>query len=102
MKYIALDILKLAGVESPETKIGKVSVRIGGVVANEPNKIINVLGDEVEVIVSRTEKYVFKVPETQSEEHAANVHAEKERQGKNASQPYLEREAAKAEAAPAE
>ena len=102
MKYIALDILKLAGVESPETKIGKVSVRIGGVVANEPNKVINVLDKEIEVIVSRTEKYVAKFPEVQSEEHAENVRLEAERQGKIASEPYLAREAAKAETAPAE
>lgn len=95
MKYTALDILKLAGVESPEEKIGKVSVRIGGVVANEPNKVINLMDSEIEVIVARTEKYIAKIPAEQSEEHAANVKAEAERQGAIASKPYLAREAAK-------
>lgn len=101
MKYLAIDILKLAGVEAPEEKIGKVSVRIGGVVANEPNKIINLMDKEIEVIVARTEKFVAHIPEVQDEAHAAGVKAEQERQGKIASQPHLDREAAKAEATPA-
>lgn len=96
MKYLAIDILTLAGVEKPEEKIGHFSVSIGGVSVNESNKIINIIGDSVEVLVANSE-YEFTVPETQDESSAENVRVERERLGEIVTQVSLDRESAKAD-----
>lgn len=54
MKYTALELLTLAGVETPEEKIGKFGVSIGGVVVNKPDHIINLQdAKDVEIIVAK-------------------------------------------------
>lgn len=98
MRYTAIDILKLAGVEKPEDVIGKFSVRIGGVNVNQLDAVINVAeGNTVEVLVGR-ELTTVELPETPSEEHQANVHAIKEAEGREASARVVD----KSPAAPAE
>ena len=80
MRYTALDILKLAGVEAPEEKIGKVSVAIGGVNVNRLDKVINVVGKSVSILIGR-EITQFEMPAEQDPLHAENVKKIKEAEG---------------------
>jgi soluble P-type ATPase len=73
MKYLASEILEKAGVNVEET-VGKVSVRIGGVVVNKPDHVINTQKEtEVEVIVANEEPKTVQL-EAQ-EKHSTAVKA---------------------------
>lgn len=64
MVYTTLEVLRLAGVETPEEKLGKVSVSIGGVVSNDPDKLVNLQNaTSVEVIVGK-QSYDVTLPES--------------------------------------
>ena len=97
MQYLAIDLLLLAGVETPGDKIGKMSVNIGGIVVNDPTKVINIGDAKTVDIIVGVDKFTAEIPEAQDETHAENVRIQKRAKGEKTSQPYLEREAAKAE-----
>jgi len=74
-KYTAKEILVLAGVESPETIIGKKRVRIGGLSVRTLDHIINVQSPSIEITVGN-ETVTVEVPEreeTSEEVKAANA-----------------------------
>ena len=50
-KYTALELLTAAKVVKPETLIGKVRVRIGGLPVNKPDHVINVTPGTTELAV---------------------------------------------------
>lgn len=54
MKYTALELLKLAGVEKPAQKIKTFGVHIGGVVVNSPDHLIETQeATEIGIIVGK-------------------------------------------------
>lgn len=62
MKYTALEILELAGIENASQKIGKVRVRIAGIRGiNNPDHIINIQEGETQVVVGDEHK-TFTLP----------------------------------------
>lgn len=98
MKLTALDILHRAGVETPGDKIGKVSVSIGGVVANDPNKVINLqTAEEVEVIVGN-ESFTADLTKDVTEAEAERVSETKRADGEKKTEAFVASQTAKAEA----
>jgi len=74
-KYTAKEILVLAGVESPETTVGQMRVRIGGISVRTLDHIINVKSSSIEITVGNKTATV-EVPEreeTSDEVKAANA-----------------------------
>lgn len=66
--FTALDILKLAGVEKPEEKIGKMSVVIAGIRGiNEPQHLIKLpVGTEkIDIIVGEDSYTIEELPESE-------------------------------------
>ena len=54
MRYTSLEILKLAGIENPESQVGKIGISIGGVTVNTPDHVINMQdATEVKVIFGK-------------------------------------------------
>lgn len=80
MKYTSLDLLKLAGVENPEDKIGKVKVSIGGVTVNKPDHIINIQDEKTVECLVAGKKFVAKIVK-QTEEEIKRVAEVKKRKG---------------------
>lgn len=102
MRFTAIDILKLAGVEKPEEVIGATTVTIGGLNVSRVDQVINVAeGNTVEVIVGNELKTV-ELPDSPTEEQQANVHAIKEAEGREASAAVVEKNPAPAAETPAE
>lgn len=98
MKYTALDILKIAGVETPEEKIGKVRVRIGGVPVRKPDTLVNVQDNKELALIVGNEKIDVTLPEEQPAEAVANTKAAHEKRGKVAAARFVKQQRAKAEA----
>ena len=90
-KYTAKEILAIAGVEKPEDVVGKMRVRIGGISVRELDKIVNVKGESVDVLIG-TETATVTVPErpetevSDDLESARKVRGEKSTKAFNASQ----------------
>jgi hypothetical protein len=71
-KYTAIEILKLAGIEKPEEKIGKMRVRIAGIAGIvKPDQLIKIQPGttEVEVIVGQE---TATIPVEKNEEAAVS------------------------------
>ena len=74
-KYTTKEILVLAGVESPETTVGQMRVRIGGLSVRALDQIINVQTPSIDITVGN-KTATIEVPEREeaSEElKAANA-----------------------------
>jgi hypothetical protein len=97
MKLTTIDILRRASVPDPADKIGKVSVSVGGVPTNYPDKMINVQeADEVEVIVG-TEKFTANLRGPLSDQEATRVEEAKKARGEKATEAFRESQMKKAE-----
>lgn len=81
MKYTAIDILLLAGVETPGDKIGKVSVSIGGVVVNDPQKVVNVQDAETVECSVGGKTFTAKLPKEQTDVQKKSVEDVKKAKG---------------------
>lgn len=64
MKYTAIEILKLAGVEEPERKLGAVAITIGGLNVNTPDHLINFQDSEKTQVIVGNDVYDIDVPRT--------------------------------------
>jgi hypothetical protein len=74
MRYLAKDLLELAGVKLPANK----SVLIAGLTINKPDHIINIQDAKSVDMLVEEKKYTATIPTTQSEAHVKNVLVVKE------------------------
>lgn len=95
MKYTASEILKAAGVDSPETVVGKMSVSIGGVTVNRLDQVINMQDADTALVRYGTESVEATLPnrDTISDELIAALEAK----GSESTSKYVQSQIAKAE-----
>jgi len=62
MRYTALEILKFAGVEKPNSKFGKFGINIAGVVVNKPDHIVNMQDSTEAKVIVGNEAFTAKLP----------------------------------------
>ena len=82
MKYTALSLLEIAGVEDPAAALNKRSVNIAGVTVNNPDHIIN-MQDATEVtVIANDKEYTGELPKVQDEKHQDRVNEIVEAKGR--------------------
>lgn len=86
MRYLAIHLLELAGVETPGEKIGKVGVNVAGVTVNDPNHIINIQDAKSVDILVGPDKFTAAIPETQDAAHEEAVREQREIAGRKATE----------------
>ena len=95
MKYTALEILNIAGVENAEKKVGKMSCSIGGIFVNKLDHLIELQDAKKVTVIVAKEEYEAKLKAQR--EPSQEVKAVLEQKGKEATEKRAELEKAKTE-----
>lgn len=85
MKYTAIEILKMAEIETPEEKLGAIAITIGGVNVNTPDHVINIQDAKTVSVVVGSESKEVTLPED-APARSEGVVAVKEAKGKEATE----------------